>query len=622
MKINNISPNSLVLYRHQAALVMQVAAKHLMIKLAASSAKKVRHKDVILLHSGPVQKWPLPVCDINENDLLEAWELLQGSNTNLTEICELACSESSAAQAWYVWQWLEEQPYFTGSPDNLQAQSEQTVQAIFTEAKQKRDAEQTWSALLLRIKNADLLPQDAKEMRDVELVANEQRAQSRILQALHISQTPQDAYRLLLRCDHWSETHNPWPARHGISIIPSESNWPKLPEEQRLDLTHLAAFAIDDIGNQDPDDAISVDGIDEDNATYWIHIADVAAIVQPNSSLDIEARTRAATLYLPECTVPMLPVAAVQQLGLGLHDISPALSIAVKLGNDGGIVDCHVHASNVRVQRLSYNEVSAAIVAKNKPILLSLWRIAQLRQQYRLAHAALQLDFPEVKICANNGVVTIKSLPSEISRTMVSEWMLMAGEAIAWLAAKEGFALPHSSQYADLPTEAPKTLSEMYACRQKLSPSSRSATAEAHAALGLPAYVQCTSPLRRYGDLLAHQQLRAWLADKTLQSSGDINTRLAEYSETAKAVRYCERGSNMHWTLYYLQQHPDWSGEAIILDQRGRKMRVSIASLGLELWLNAKGEYTSDMPILLTQPHVSLPEASARFKVAIASQNG
>jgi hypothetical protein len=104
-----------------------------------------------------------------------------------------------------------------------------------------------------------------------------------------------------------------------------------LPEEERLDLTHLPALAIDDKGNQEPDDALSLEG-----DRLWVHVADVAALVPPESAADLEARARGATLYLPEGAVPMLPWAAIGRLGLGLSEISPALSFGLDLDAEKG----------------------------------------------------------------------------------------------------------------------------------------------------------------------------------------------------------------------------------------------------------------------------------------------
>ena len=74
------------------------------------------------------------------------------------------------------------------------------------------------------------------------------------------------------------------------------------PEVDRLDLTYMDAFAIDDEGNQDPDDALGFH-----DGKLWVHIADSSWLIPAGTEADKEARGRAANLYLPETTIPMLP---------------------------------------------------------------------------------------------------------------------------------------------------------------------------------------------------------------------------------------------------------------------------------------------------------------------------
>lgn len=68
-----------------------------------------------------------------------------------------------------------------------------------------------------------------------------------------------------------------------------------------------------------------------------------------------------ATLYLPGATAPMLPVAAVERLGLGLAEISPALSFGLSLDDAGEVIDIEIVSSWVRVQRLSYATVETRL---------------------------------------------------------------------------------------------------------------------------------------------------------------------------------------------------------------------------------------------------------------------
>ncbi len=63
-------------------------------------------------------------------------------------------------------------------------------------------------------------------------------------------------------------TVNPYPRRMDLPAESPLLDLPELPAEERRDLTHLAAFAIDDEGNRDPDDAISLDG-----ERLWVHVS-------------------------------------------------------------------------------------------------------------------------------------------------------------------------------------------------------------------------------------------------------------------------------------------------------------------------------------------------------------
>ena len=61
-------------------------------------------------------------------------------------------------------------------------------------------------------------------------------------------------------------------------------------------------------------------------------------------------------------------------------------------------------------------------------------------------------------------------------------------------------------------------LAGMFALRKSLQRSLIRTSPAPHAGLGLEHYTQATSPLRRYVDLLVHQQLRAHLRGETLRA--------------------------------------------------------------------------------------------------------
>jgi exoribonuclease-2 len=464
----------------------------------------------------------------------------------------------------------------------------------------------------VRVKQRSILPEDESYLADVVALALEERDQSRTMQALGLEETPWAAHSLLLSVGYWDEYVNPYPTRFKVALSAPEVTLPELPEEERRDLTYLTALAIDDEGNKDPDDALSLDG-----SRLWVHIADVAALVLPDSEADIEARERSMNLYLPEGTVPMLPPDATVQLGLGLTDVSPALSFGLDLDENGDVDHFEIVPSWIRVTRLSYAEAEERL---DEPLLGALNAIAQRFMAQRIENGAVELNFPEVRIRIIDGEIDIRRLPPLASRILVREAMLMAGQAAANYALEHEIPMPFTVQQPpdveDRSQLEAETLSEMFAVRKLMKPGRQYLEAGPHSGLGLDVYLQVTSPLRRYFDLLVHQQLRAHVHGDEVMDAETVADRLAAARSGIGPVRLSERFSNAHWTVAYLQQHPDWSGTGIVVDHRRSRSLVIIPELAYETEIRLDGEVSLDAELTLQLTHVNLPEREARFRYA------
>jgi exoribonuclease II len=281
------------------------------LELEGGKTKRVRDKDVVLLHPGPLGS--LSQLSPQAGDIRETWELLEGAATEIGEFCELIFGDYTPATAWAAWQLVADGVYFEGEPESIRARPAELVESEIAARAQKAAEEQAWNDFMRRIGQGSIIEADRKILGEVEQLALEKRSGSRILQALEVQETPVNAHRLLVRTGYWTPNENPYPRRADIDMSQPAHTPPPLPDEARLDLTGLTAYAIDDEDNQDPDDAISLQG-----DRIWVHVADVAALVSPDSPMDLEARARGANLYLPDQVIPMLPQAITDQLGLGL----------------------------------------------------------------------------------------------------------------------------------------------------------------------------------------------------------------------------------------------------------------------------------------------------------------
>jgi exoribonuclease-2 len=599
-----ISKDSLVLYKNRPALIKQAEDK-LTIALESGKSVKVRPKDVMLLHPGPLQS--LGQLQPQTGEVTVAWELLAGETTTLEELAELVYETFTPATAWAAWQLVEDGLYFRGTPEEIVVALPEEVAQEQAARESKAVEKQAWAEFLVRAGAGEIEPEDAQFLREVEEVALGRHSKSRILRELGRNQTAENAHALLLELGYWDFTVNPYPQRLKLPTEPPAVELPPLPEEERVDLTHLPAFAIDDEGSQDPDDALSLAG-----DRLWVHVADPAALVPPDSPADIEARARAAKLYLPEMSVPMLPPEANELLALGLAEVSPALSFGLDFEADGEITGIEIVPSWVSVTRLSYEEAETRL---GELPLRSLYELARAHEVRRKVNGAISIDLPEVKIRVVNGEVIIRPLLPLKSRTLVREAMLMAGEVVARFARQENIPLPFTSQDAPEAVDLPEGLAGMYARRRTMTRSQLTTVPAPHAGLGLDVYAQLTSPLRRYLDLVMHQQLRAYLQGEPLLDDQAILERVGAAESMTGSVRQAERLSNKHWTLVYLLQHPDWRGQGVVVDKQRSRATVLIPELDLITYLHLREDLPLNAELLLKLIDVNLPELEGYFQV-------
>jgi exoribonuclease-2 len=597
---------ALVLYHGRPARVARVGDR-LEIDLGGES-QRVRAKDIQVLHPGPLaglsELLPAP------GDMRTAWEILAGSETTLAEIAELAYGRFTPATAWAAWQFVADGQYFNGTPDQLRAASVEELAEREAARIAQAAEERAWKEFLARAAHGVWQPGDDRYLPEIEMLAWGKSGRSRVLRELGRAETPESAHALLLAVGRWDERVNPHPRRLGVPLLPPSLAVPGLPEETRLDLTHLPAYAIDDEGNETPDDALSLDG-----ERVWVHIADVSALVQPGSALDLEARGRAETLHLPEGHIHLFPPEMTHVLGLGLQAVSPALSFGIDLDADGGLADVQVSPSWVRVSRLTYAQATAML--ESDSTLAGLESRMDVRRKRRIQAGAIDIDLPEVQVMVDeSGEINIRPTLTLRGRRVVEEAMILTGEAAGFFAKSHGIPLLYNAQDAPENRVSHETLSGMFAMRRLMRRSQYRVTPGAHSGLGLPHYTQSTSPLRRYLDLVVHQQLRAFLRGEPVLSEGDLLERIGMVEAAIPALRQAEQASEKHWTLVYLRRHTDWQGQAVLVERRGTQGIWLVPELALEARASIPpgAELDAEFPVHIQG--IDLPRLEFAIKIA------
>jgi len=610
---------NLVLYKNQPALITDVQADKFEITLETGT-KKVREKDVALLHNGECRSIKAALdAEVPAADFGEAADFFEGETPSFAELAELVWGAYTAEQSWKLWQTLNNSPYFIctspAEPIGIRTQAEiERLNQKQTEKAQAEKLRQDFTATLRACMQGKPFT-ESKELytpffQELEALALGSSSTSKILKDTKLEQTPEQAHDILLKTGFWQIEKNPYPARFGHSLHSSKADIPEpvLPESP-LDLTAVPAYAIDNPGSSDPDDAVSFDG------TYlWIHIANPADTIQADTQSDTDACARGATLYTPEGAARMLGEKAVDYFALGLKPLSYALSFKLRLGADGAIEEVSIHRTKLSVIRMTYEEADAQ---KDTPALAPLFAIAEKNLIRRENAGAVSIDFPEVSITLTEQDGTKRAQVQPVVQTeaaaMIKEMMLLAGEAAARFAFQHSIPFQYISQEApELPNKLPSGLAGEYRKRRAMRPRSVGTIPSMHAALGLAMYGQVTSPLRRYGDLVSHRQLLNYIDGKPLVPAADLILKIAAGDVAGRACVAAERASRQHWTLVYLLQNPDWRGTAVVLEAIGKKAHIFIPSLAYEsdITLDTEPELNQELTVKVRRIRLAYLQAS------------
>ncbi|MCB0331102.1 MAG: RNB domain-containing ribonuclease, partial [Bdellovibrionales bacterium] len=342
--------------------------------------------------------------------------------------------------------------------------------------------------------------------------------------------------------------------------------------EGRRDLTALQTFTIDDVDTEDMDDALSFERIEGGGYRIGIHIADVSSVIPIDSKLDLEAKTRATSLYFPEKNVHMFPAAVAADLcSLRQGELRPTMSFFIEFSSLHEIQKSSLCVSTIRVaEKRSYDEVDQLL---NPPTgeVGDLYQLAISYESTRMAAGGLKIPKREMRIRINDpehlpeSDFTIEPYSEQTpARELIGEMMVLANETAAKFARDNNIPFIYRSQEPS-DKDAEKRLVGVpagpafdAALRGTLKRSVTSTEPAPHSTLGLECYAQVTSPIRRYADLVNQRQLAAFLrGDELPYSTEDIDQLLHETSEQLQRARLMNRETMRFWVLKYLKRKAD-----------------------------------------------------------------
>jgi exoribonuclease-2 len=331
---------------------------------------------------------------------------------------------------------------------------------------------------------------------------------------------------------------------------------------ERIDLTDIPFVTIDGESTKDMDDALYAKKNDNGSFELTIAIADPTAYITPEDDMDKVARERGFTIYLPGRNIPMLPRDLADDLcSLIENKVRPAICCKVTVSADGVIQDdIQFFAANIKSHaRLAYDNVSdwleTGTCDKWQPseeiaqVVTELNEFANARAQWRETHAVVFPDRPDYRfeLSEDNDVVAIHADMRRVANRLVEESMITANICAGRVLSKAygygvfnthlGFKadklkdvveLVNQGKEDNLYTEESLSTLEGFAqlrrnlggldssyldnrIRKYQAYSEISNQPDAHYAMGLDVYATWTSPIRKYGDMVNHRLLKAYI---------------------------------------------------------------------------------------------------------------
>ena len=530
----------------------------------------------------------------SEIDVELLWQSVSGNHRDMesAELAELFFAEISPEAASAVFRALSENSLFFKRKGSLfQAKTEEQVTAELTrrhrEQERKDFREHASNVITQLLKKNHAPPADAAAI--IDRIHNWLRYRTgdevgTLLEEIAGPAKARDAaYEILLGARKIDAAVDRFLVMAGIETdFPAqlkgaaEEVAPHIHTATRLDFQELPAFTIDDEDTREVDDALTVVRSGND-IVIGIHIADVSAFIRKGDLLDAEAARRSSSIYLPTGTVWMFP----DRLSTDLMSLSagqprPAYTVEVRFDEQGNRLGYRIALSTIKVdRRLSYDQADEAL-AVGDPSLETLHQVAKSLHDARAARGAITFRRQELKIRVRGEDIKLQNIdPNSPSRFIVSEMMILANGLSADFASVNALPVIYRTQepreaLAVEDTPAVEALA-FERLRKTFKRSRLSLTPGLHSGLGLSAYTQASSPIRRYADLITQRQFTALLQGSQIPYGREELLKILADAESAEQeIRAIEDRSTNYWLLEYLSRYKSNERlEAIVLDTKG-----------------------------------------------------
>lgn len=365
--------------------------------------------------------------------------------------------------------------------------------------------------------------------------------------------------------------------------IAERTEAPSVLRADDVDLRDEPLVTIDGETAKDFDDAVAARINESNDVELLVAIADVSYYVPVDSALDVDAKSRGSSVYLPGRVYPMLP----EQLSNFVCSLVPDQDryctwVRMRIDPKGDVTWYDLGFGLMRSKaRLTYKDVQAHIDGEkqieNADISASISALHQAYQRLnrrRTERGMLDFSLPESTIEPSEDGSEVKDIslhPRWDSHRLIEECMLATNETVADYLFSEDWPCIYRShdepdpeklqsafdfaksvgvdvdqeegrrtidQIADLVSKLEGNAAERvanYMILRSMKKAAYSVNTEGHFGIGATRYAHFTSPIRRYADLEVHRVLRKALRIENA-APGEIRrlkTRLKEGAQAA-----------------------------------------------------------------------------------------
>lgn len=403
-----------------------------------------------------------------------------------------------------------------------------------------------------------------------------------------------------------------------------------IPNSSRIDLRSLPFVTIDGESTLDMDDAVYCEAQD-DGWLLRVAIADPASVIQPDSLLDLEAKSRGTSVYMPGSTLNMLPkVLSQDTFSLVEGQDRPALVCSLQVDSQGKVSQSSFASAWIKsAAKLSYPNVTAfyastpdnsdttSTISDNSLSLLALKACTDQLKQHRLANNLVMDERPDYhyELDEQQCIVNIHRQDRTSAHRVIEESMLATNQAGAQLLQEHNnVALysTHSGFRAERLSDANKILLEQFpdhtitdidqlpgfiaamqlsetselplraTLSRLLGPAVLSLKPAPHMGMGMASYVTLTSPIRKYSDLLAHRAINSIINKQTDRLTAIDVTTTESMQLSMKNARRASQFIESWFNRDFMQGRKQETFAAQIVQVNSMGVRVRLDDTGIE----------------------------------------